>query len=85
MAVMTEEKRKAGIRPRQLKAGTIAFNRAGGISCMVRNLSPKGACLEVTSQIGIPEQFELLIDSDHIRQTCRVAWRREKKIGVQFV
>lgn len=81
---MTEDNRKT-VRPRQLKAGTIAFNRAGGISCMVRNLSPKGACLEVANQIGVPEQFELLIESDHLRQNCRVAWRREKRIGVEFV
>jgi hypothetical protein len=81
---MTAEKRN-NVRPRQLKAGTIAFNRAGGISCMVRNLSPKGACLEVTNQVGIPDQFELLIDHDHLRQSCRVAWRREKRIGVEFV
>ena len=82
---MTDDRREVTIRPRQLKAGTIAFNRAGAISCMVRNLSPKGACLEVTNQIGIPDQFELLVETDHLRQNCRVAWRREKRIGVEFV
>jgi hypothetical protein len=82
---MTDDRRQTSIRPRQLKAGTIAFNRAGAIDCMVRNLSPKGACLEVTNQIGIPDRFELLVDVDHLRQNCRVAWRREKRIGVEFV
>ncbi len=82
---MTEDRRLGTNRPRQLKAGTIAFNRAGGISCMIRNLSPKGACLEVTNQIGIPDKFELLVDVDHLRHACRVAWRRDKRIGVEFI
>ncbi len=82
---MTDDRRQFTIRPRQLKTGIITFNRAGAISCMVRNLSPKGACLEVTNQIGIPDQFELRVDVDRMHQNCRVAWRRDKRIGVEFV
>ena len=54
MDVLAEEHRKLA-RHRTLKAGTITFNRAGGIDCRVRNLSEGGACLEVASQIGIPD------------------------------
>ena len=49
-----EERRKAQ-RTCALKAGTIIFNRASGIDCRVSNMSPAGACLEVASQIGIPD------------------------------
>ena len=56
-----QERRKVP-RRRTLKAGSIAFNRAGGIDCRVRNLSPIGACLEVGSQIGIPDDFVLMIE-----------------------
>jgi len=82
---MTDDRRKAGFRPRQLKAGIIEFNRAGGINCTVRNLSPKGAYLEFESPLGIPDRFELFVASDRLRQHCRVAWRREKRVGVEFV
>ncbi|HVX98194.1 MAG TPA: PilZ domain-containing protein [Pseudorhodoplanes sp.] len=82
---MIQERRKEPIRRRQLKAGTIAFGYGGGISCVVRNLSRAGACLEVTSPVGIPDRFDLLVESDNLRQGCRVAWRREKRIGVEFV
>jgi hypothetical protein len=58
-----DEKRTAP-RQRTLKAGSITFNRAGGIDCQVRNLSPVGACLEVASQIGIPDDFVLVIEHD---------------------
>lgn len=78
-----DERRKAR-RGRTLKAGTIAFNLAGGISCRVRNLSPAGACLEVTSQIGIPNEFVLAIDYDKSRQPCHAIWRSDTRMGVAF-
>ena len=80
---MDAERRRAQ-RHRTLKSGSISFNRAGGIDCRVRNLSPAGALLEVASQIGIPDDFVLVIASDHIKQPCHVIWRSESRIGVSF-
>jgi hypothetical protein len=71
-------------RHRTLKAGSIRFNRAGSIDCRVRNLSPAGACLEVASQVGIPDVFVLAIDVDHLTQQCRVIWRTATRMGVAF-
>jgi PilZ domain len=68
---------------RVLKAGTIEFG-GGAISCTLRNVSDTGAALEVTSPIGVPEQFTLALPADDKRVPCRVAWRREKRIGVTF-
>ena len=79
----SDERRKV-LRHRTLKAGTISFNRASGIDCRVRNLSPAGACLEVTSQVGIPEDFVLVIEHDHLRQNCHVIWRTATRLGVEF-
>lgn len=78
-----EERRKIQ-RHRTLKRGSISFNRAGGIDCRVRNLSPAGACLEVASHVGIPEDFVLVIDSDHLREPCHVIWRTATRMGVEF-
>jgi hypothetical protein len=78
-----EEKRKAQ-RHRTLKAGSISFNRAGGIDCRVRNLSPAGALLEVASQVGIPDDFTLVIEIDHLKQPCHVVWRTATRMGVEF-
>jgi hypothetical protein len=77
------EKRKLA-RHRTLKAGSISFNRAGGIDCRVRNLSPIGACLEVASQAGIPDDFVLVVDIDHLKQHCHVIWRTATRLGVAF-
>lgn len=78
-----QERRKVA-RHRTLKAGSIAFNRAGGIDCRVRNLSPIGACLEVASQLGVPDDFVLMIGSEHLKQHCHVVWRADARLGVAF-
>ena len=78
-----EERRKVQ-RHRTLKAGSIRFNRAAGFDCRVRNISPAGACLEVASQIGIPDDFVLVVECDHLHQPCHVIWRTATRMGVEF-
>lgn len=78
-----DEKRKVA-RVRAFKAGSINFNRAGGIDCRIRNLSPLGACLEVTSQVGIPDDFVLVVEYDKLKQPCHVIWRKATRLGVEF-
>lgn len=68
-------------RHRVLKAGTIEFG-GGAIDCTVRNISAAGAALDVTSPLGIPAQFTLVTEGNHL--PCRVVWRKEKRIGVTF-
>jgi len=70
-------------RRRLLKAGKISFG-GGAIDCTIRNLSETGAALEVSSPVGIPEQFTLVIEVDHIHVPCRVVWRKDTRIGVHF-
>lgn len=71
-------------RHRTLKAGIISFNRAGGIDCQVRNLSATGACLDVISQVGIPDQFVLVIENDQLSKPCHVVWRKASRLGIVF-
>ena len=70
-------------RHRVLKAGTISFG-GGGITCTVRNLSDTGAALDVTSPVGIPDRFTLVLDTETTLRPCRVVWRKEKRIGIVF-
>lgn len=77
------EHRKAQ-RRRVLKAGTISINRAAAINCTVRNQSSAGACLDVASPLGIPDDFELVTGEDHTAHPCHVVWRSEKRIGVAY-
>lgn len=81
--LLPAERRKVP-RHRTLKAGSIRFNRAGAIDCRVRNLSVAGAMLEVAGQLGIPDEFALVIAADRFRQNCRVIWRMPTRLGVAF-
>jgi PilZ domain len=77
--------RRAHPRHRTLKAGKIVFNhRFCVVDCTVRNLSADGACLQVPSTLGIPDDFDLLIEPEKATHTCRVAWKNETRMGVTF-
>jgi PilZ domain len=78
-----QERRKSP-RRRTLKSGRIGFNRTTGIDCRVRNLSLTGACLELASQIGVPDDFVLLVESNRLQQPCHVVWRAASRLGVEF-
>jgi hypothetical protein len=80
-----EVERRKLPRHRTLKAGLIGFNRASTIECRVRNLSPIGACLDVAGQIGIPDEFTLLVEHEQLKKKCRVIWRTPTRLGVQFL
>jgi len=74
---------KDGASHRTLKGATISF-RGAAIDCLVRNVSDTGACLEVESPVGIPNDFNLVIKADDVTRPCSVAWRAARRIGVHF-
>jgi PilZ domain len=76
--------KRASPRVRTLKRGSIVFGVASTVDCVVRNLSETGACLEVASPIGIPDDFTLQIRPEPTRRDCHVAWRSANRIGVYF-
>jgi hypothetical protein len=79
-----KQERRNEARRRALKKARIAFKgRSATIDCTVRNLSDRGACLNVESYIGIPDTFDLVLDNAPVR-SCRVTWRKATQIGVEF-
>ena len=79
-----EERRKLA-RARTLKSGKIIFNlQSCVVDCTVRNLTAQGALLVLPSLVGIPANFELVLEADHVRHDCRVIWRGEDRLGVEF-
>jgi len=53
------------------------------VKCIVRNYSEEGAKIETDSPI--PGAFDLVVDLDKARRSCRVVWRKGSLIGVKFV
>jgi PilZ domain len=78
-----EEKRK---HPR-VDIDQPAYVSAGGsvMSCMVRNISPEGAAIDVENPAFVPPRFRLVMASDSSVHECRIAWIQQKRIGVTFV
>ena len=70
-------------RRRVLDPGLIRFGDMS-ICCVVRNMSEAGAALDIGSQIGIPDQFTLIVVPKKKIYSCTVVWRKERRIGVAF-
>jgi hypothetical protein len=49
-----------------------------------RNVSHGGLSLDVGSQVGIPDQFTLIVVAEKKTYSCNVVWRRGQRIGVVF-
>jgi PilZ domain-containing protein len=82
-ARLIEEKRKH----QRTEINEPAYVSAGGsvMRCMVRNISPDGAAIDVDNPAFVPDQFRLVMASDSSTYDCRLVWIREKRIGVAFV
>lgn len=73
-------------RVRTFLKAVIEFNNgAAKIDCTVKNISPTGARLDVTSAVSLPNEFSLSIP--HRGEVLRVqlVWREKEAIGVRFI
>lgn len=79
-----EEKRKVP-RRRVLKEGKIVY--ADGLrvlDCTIRDMSPSGARLLISSTVGLPDTFQLYEKSSGMLYPAKVAWRQANSLGVEF-
>src|ERR1043165_1638520 len=80
------DERRRVLRHRTFKSGKIVVHAGRSVvDCTVRNLSGQGALLVVTSLAGIPEKFDLVLEATGAHHACRVAWRGEDRLGVEFI
>ena len=83
---MTGEEKRTTRRPRVLKDGKIVSMSLGSVvDCSVRDVSATGARIRCKSQNAIPDEFELLIQSDNTIRPVKVAWRRNDEAGLVFI
>ena len=68
-----------------LKAGTITAKKLPNpVTCILRNLSSAGGCVEVFSEVHVPDEFTLSWDKGKTVRRCRVEWRSGNRVGVEF-
>ncbi|MEL7229551.1 MAG: PilZ domain-containing protein [Pseudomonadota bacterium] len=85
MTTTTEPSNGRATRQRTLKTGKISYSD-GDIStqCIIRDLSPTGARLQLVNEIPLPETFKLELRSEGIEVQCRIRRRDGEQIGVSF-
>ena len=77
-----EEKRKY----QRTEINEPAYVSSGGsvMSCVVRNISPEGAAIDVENPAFVPAQFRLVMARDSSVHECKIAWIQRNRIGVTF-
>lgn len=79
-----DQERRGTIRHRTLKGGRIALNEGfSTLTCTVRNLSEAGALLRMASVVGVPDQFQLVMN-DGRTFDCAVVHKSATDVGVRF-
>ena len=65
-----------------------AYVSSGGgvMPCVVLNISPEGAAIEVDNPAFVPQRFRLVLGPDcSVIHECRIAWIQKQRIGLTFV
>jgi hypothetical protein len=82
---MTSENRKLQPRlPAYMAAKIVVPGQRAFPRCVVRQISPAGAKLEVNSNWVLPSRFWLHIDGDTRMHYCVVVWMDGTNVGVDF-
>lgn len=78
-----EEKRK--YQRTEINEPAYVSSEGSVIGCVVRNISPEGAAIDVENPAFVPARFRLVMAKDSSTRDCTVIWIKQKRIGVSFV
>ena len=83
---MAETELRASSRQRTVLRGCVSYNnRSAAADCLVRDVSSRGARLELSENVVIPDLIELYIPKRQETFRARVQWRRGNEVGVAYV
>jgi hypothetical protein len=71
-------------RSKTFKGAELLWPNGVPVKCIVRNISETGAKLEVFGPV-LRNVVDLIFDQDHSKRSCRVVWRKERMVGVEFL
>jgi len=78
--------RRAGGRARSLLTGKVVIDDGRlSIDCLIRNLSSRGARVEVARSVELPRAVGLIIQREGLLCDAKVAWRRGDETGLTFL
>ena len=82
-ALRTGDRRREP-RQRVLKRGQVILpSLSSTIDCVVRNVSPGGACIRLHSVFALPAEFEFEVSGSGRRRRVRICWQNGNDVGVR--
>lgn len=82
---MEAEKRRALRRSLEYPAGIAAGDGSPVQSCFLSDVSETGARVRVTDPAQFPATVMLILSRNGVFRRCRVAWRNESSLGLEFL
>jgi hypothetical protein len=77
--------KRASVRSKAFLKAHIRIHNLPAMDCVVRNVSPSGARLEVDETFALPTEFDLEIPQRGVVLLCELKWRRDDVVGVKFL
>jgi hypothetical protein len=71
-------------RTKVYKAAKLLVGGQSMVTCIVRDVSSHGACLQLQSTASLPNEFDLCFDTGRTLRNCRIAWKTVTNAGVSF-
>ena len=77
--------RRQSVRDKVLYGGVAEFNERGStMDCVVRNISERGACVELDQAAKPPQEMNLTIARKGRSFLAKLIWRQANKVGLAF-
>ena len=77
--------KRVTFRYRTERSAKLFLGEGNQIECTVCDLSTKGAGLEIPPLKKLPAEFSIAIRGTGHKTRCRLAWRDNNKIGIEFL
>ncbi len=78
--------RRSSRRAKSFLRGLVYVSRKqGGLACLIRDLSEKGARIVFSDTVTLPDMFDLYIPQRDQTLRVKVRWRHGDELGLAFV
>ncbi|MFK7903332.1 MAG: PilZ domain-containing protein [Nitratireductor sp.] len=72
-------------RRRVLQSGKLIFNNGVSLfDCVVRNMSAKGALVEIDDPNFLPSSFEFKLSDSHEKVKAKAVWKKNRTVGISY-
>jgi hypothetical protein len=79
-----QDHRRVSRTPMLKRDKIVTAQAADPVVCMVYDLTDVGAGIRISPEDSVPDRFELMIEPSPASRNCRVLWRHNERLGVEF-